>query len=103
MSPKANKWGSIAGAWIGVACGVIAWLVTTSTLNNGVLSIETTFGDYPMLAGEYQSAPVLYNLLIELTFKGNLASLGMGAIITVGTSYIWPEEYVDHCLQGFQR
>ncbi|KAK4702934.1 urea-proton symporter, partial [Phenoliferia sp. Uapishka_3] len=74
MSPKANKWGAIAGAWIGVVCGVVAWLVTTSTLNNGVLSITTTFGDYEMLAG-------------------NLASIGVGGIITVTTSYIWPENF----------
>lgn len=35
-------------SWAGLACGIIAWLVTTSTLNDGVVSIETTSGDYPM-------------------------------------------------------
>ncbi|KAL8279184.1 hypothetical protein RQP46_008440 [Phenoliferia psychrophenolica] len=74
MSSKANKWGCIAAAWIGVACGVVAWLVTAATLNDGVLSIETTFGDYPMLAG-------------------NLASLCTGGIITVVSSHFWPENF----------
>ena len=36
---KANKWGCIAGAIAGFCAGVIAWLVTTSTLNGGVLNV----------------------------------------------------------------
>lgn len=36
---KANKWGCIAGSVIGFCCGVIAWLVSTSTLNNGVINV----------------------------------------------------------------
>ena len=36
---KANKWGCIAGAISGLCCGVIAWLVTTSALNGGVLNV----------------------------------------------------------------
>ncbi|KAJ3000704.1 hypothetical protein NUW54_g6748 [Trametes sanguinea] len=66
---KANKWGSIAGAIIGFCTGVIAWLVTTSSLNDGVLSVTTTGGDLEMLAG-------------------NLASIGVGGIVTVVTSLI---------------
>lgn len=83
---KANKWGSICGAIIGFCAGVVAWLVTTSALNGGELSVtvrlrhlftwsffsypsQTTGGDLEMLAG-------------------NLASIGVGGIITITTSLI---------------
>ncbi|OBZ78440.1 putative urea active transporter 1 [Grifola frondosa] len=71
---KANKWGSIGGAIAGFCCGVIAWLVTTATLNNNVLNVTTTGGDLEMLAG-------------------NLASIGVGGIVTMVTSYVWPEDF----------
>lgn len=41
---KANKWGCIGGALAGFAAGIIAWLVTTSTTNNGVINV--TVGVY---------------------------------------------------------
>ena len=66
---KANKWGCIHGAIWGLFAGVIAWLVTTAKLNNGVINVETTGGDYEMLAG-------------------NLTAIGVGGIISVVTSYI---------------
>ena len=36
---KANKWGCIWGSIIGFFAGIIAWLVTTSTLNGGVINV----------------------------------------------------------------
>lgn len=36
---KANKWGCIGGAVSGLACGIIAWLVATSTLNGGKIDV----------------------------------------------------------------
>jgi Na+/proline symporter len=36
---KANKWGCIGGSIAGFVAGVVAWLVTTSTLNNGVINV----------------------------------------------------------------
>lgn len=51
MWKDANKNGCIAGAWIGLAAGIIAWLVTAAKLYDGELTIETTGEDYPMLAG----------------------------------------------------
>ncbi|KAF7377971.1 Urea transporter [Mycena sanguinolenta] len=71
---KANKIGCIVGAVAGFAAGVIAWLVTTSTLNGGVINVTTSGGDFEMLAG-------------------NLASIGVGAIIATASSYMWPEDY----------
>jgi len=71
---KANKWGCLAGAVVGFFSGLIAWLVTTSTLNGGVINVTTTGGDFEMLAG-------------------NLASIGVGGIISTVTSYIWPDNF----------
>lgn len=39
---KANKWGCIAGAVSGFCSGVIAWLVTTSALNGGELTVAVS-------------------------------------------------------------
>ncbi|TFK34666.1 urea transporter [Crucibulum laeve] len=71
---KANKWGCIGGALAGFAAGIIAWLVTTSTLNDGVINVQTSGGDFEMLAG-------------------NLASIGVGAIIATVSSLIWPDNF----------
>lgn len=37
---KANKWGCMSGAVVGLACGIIAWLVATSTLNGGKIDVN---------------------------------------------------------------
>ncbi|KAI0685361.1 urea transporter [Cytidiella melzeri] len=71
---KANKWGCVVGAITGFGCGLIAWLATTSALNGGVLSVATTGGDEEMLAG-------------------NLASIGVGGIVSCVSSYFWPEDF----------
>ncbi|KDQ61991.1 hypothetical protein JAAARDRAFT_76835 [Jaapia argillacea MUCL 33604] len=71
---KANKWGGIIGSVAGFVAGVIAWLVTTSTLNGKVINVTTTGGNYEMLAG-------------------NLASIGVGAIVSYFSSLIWPDDY----------
>ncbi|KAH8103317.1 urea transporter [Cristinia sonorae] len=71
---KANKWGSILGAIIGFCTGLVAWLVTTATKNGGVINVTTTGGDNEMLAG-------------------NLASIGVGGIVTCVVSYFWPENF----------
>lgn len=42
---KANKWGCIAGAIVGLCVGVMAWLVTTSQLNEGVIDVITSGGE----------------------------------------------------------
>ncbi|KJA22557.1 hypothetical protein HYPSUDRAFT_652941 [Hypholoma sublateritium FD-334 SS-4] len=71
---KANKWGCISGAIAGFVAGIVAWLVTTSTLNGGVINVVTSGGDFEMLAG-------------------NLASIGVGAIVAVVSSLIWPDDF----------
>ncbi|OJA15055.1 hypothetical protein AZE42_05848 [Rhizopogon vesiculosus] len=71
---KASKVGCVGGSLVGLAAGIIAWLVTTSTLNGKVINVTTSGGNYEMLAG-------------------NLASIGVGAIVSTAASLIWPEEY----------
>ena len=74
---KANKWGCINGAILGLIAGIIAWIVTTAKLSSNVINVETTGGDYQMLAG-------------------NLAAIGVGGIISVATSY-----FVSHFRSSF--
>ncbi|TEB29666.1 urea transporter [Coprinellus micaceus] len=71
---KANKWGCIGGAIAGLLLGIVAWLVTAATRHDGLLTVETTGGDYEMLAG-------------------NLAAIGVGGIVATVVSYIWPEDF----------
>ncbi|KAF9476731.1 urea transporter [Pholiota conissans] len=71
---KANKWGCILGTIAGFAAGVIAWLVTTAALNHGVINVITSGGDLEMLVG-------------------NLASICVGGIISIGASLLWPEHF----------
>lgn len=71
---KANKNGCIAGSLIGFAAGITAWLVTTSSLNSNTINVQTSGGDYEMLAG-------------------NLASIGVGGIVATVASLIWPDNY----------
>ncbi|KAG8941075.1 hypothetical protein FRC00_012599 [Tulasnella sp. 408] len=88
----ANTWGCIAGAVGGFCAALIAWLVTTSKLNDGVLNAKTTGQDYPMLAG-------------------NVASIVVGGLIAViwtlvspNTTFSWeqtrainsPESHIHH-------
>ncbi|CUA74441.1 Urea-proton symporter DUR3 [Rhizoctonia solani] len=71
---KASKMGCIVGAIAGLFSGIIAWLVTTSSLNNKVIDVTTSGGDYEMLAG-------------------NLAAIGVGGIISVVWSYLRPDDF----------
>ncbi|KII91459.1 hypothetical protein PLICRDRAFT_156540 [Plicaturopsis crispa FD-325 SS-3] len=70
----ANKWWCFAGAWIGLACSLMSWLVVAGTLNNGEVSITTTGQDYPMLTG-------------------NVVGLFVSGAIAAGGSWFFPENY----------
>lgn len=71
---KCSGTGACVGAVLGLCAGVAGWLGITSTLNDGVINITTTFGDYEMLTG-------------------NLLSIGVGGITTVAWSYIRPANF----------
>lgn len=70
---KASKVGCMVGAVSGLFCGIIAWLVTTSK-RNPTIDVNTSGGDYEMLAG-------------------NLAAIGVGGIVSVVWSYISPDDF----------
>ena len=39
---KANKWGSVGGAFAWFGAGIVAWLVTTSALNGGAIDVTVS-------------------------------------------------------------
>ncbi|KAG5733188.1 putative urea active transporter 1, partial [Termitomyces sp. T112] len=71
---KANKWGCIAGAILGFFTGIMGWLVTTASLNGGVVNVMTGGGDIEMLVG-------------------NIISLSVGGVIAVVWSYMYPADF----------
>ncbi|KIJ64007.1 hypothetical protein HYDPIDRAFT_112519 [Hydnomerulius pinastri MD-312] len=71
---KASRAGCVGGAVIGFVAGIAAWLGVTAGCNAGVINVTTSGGNYEMLAG-------------------NLASIGVGGIVAVAASLIWPENY----------
>ncbi|WVR04579.1 hypothetical protein IAU60_001587 [Kwoniella sp. DSM 27419] len=71
---RANGTGAVAGAIGGFCAGVAGWIGVTSSLNNGVIDINTTFGDYEMLTG-------------------NLLAIGVGGIITIVWSLLRPANF----------
>ncbi|KAJ9094654.1 hypothetical protein QFC19_007867 [Naganishia cerealis] len=90
---KANRMGCVVGCLAGFASGITGeytlhfasgiqrlpdlgsgWLVATSKLNNGVINVETTGGDYEMLTG-------------------NLLSIGVGAIVSLTWTYLRPDDF----------
>jgi len=71
---KASKVGCMVGAISGLFAGIVAWLVTTSTLNDKNINVVTSGGDYEMLAG-------------------NLAAIGVGGIVSTVWSYLRPDNF----------
>ncbi|GAA5867263.1 hypothetical protein JCM3774_002392 [Rhodotorula dairenensis] len=74
MWHKANRYTCMYGAVFGTSSGLVGWLVAAAKLNNGVVNLETTFQDYPMLIG-------------------NLLSFCLSGLIAVIGSLLWPEDY----------
>ncbi|KAK8847336.1 hypothetical protein IAR55_005193 [Kwoniella newhampshirensis] len=71
---RCNGTGAIVGAILGFCGAVAGWIGITSTLNDGVINVTTTFGDYEMLTG-------------------NLLAIGIGGIITVVWSLVRPQNF----------
>lgn len=71
---RANRTGCVVGAITGLVAGVGTWLGTTARLSDGVINVTTSGGDYEMLAG-------------------NLASIGVGAIVSLTWSLISPDDF----------
>jgi hypothetical protein len=71
---KCNGTGAVVGAIIGFIAAIAGWIGITSSLNDGVISVETTFGDYEMLTG-------------------NLLAIGVGGLTTVIWSLVRPANF----------
>lgn len=71
---RANGTGAVVGAIAGFCAGIAGWIGMTSHLNNGVINVTTTFGDYEMLTG-------------------NLLAIGVGGVVTVAWSLLRPERF----------
>jgi SSS family transporter len=65
-----NKWAATLSPPLGLCCSLIAWLVTTSKENNGVLTVDTLGMNYPMLAGNVVAllSPCIFIPLLTLIF-----------------------------------
>jgi hypothetical protein len=71
---KCNGTGAVVGTVTGFCSAITGWLACTAKLNDGIITVATTFQDYPMLTG-------------------NLLSIGVGGIITVVWSLLAPANF----------
>lgn len=65
-----NKWAATLSPVLGLACSLIAWLVTTAKLNDGVISVATSGANNPMLAGNVVAllSPAIFIPILTLIF-----------------------------------
>lgn len=65
-----NFWAATLSPILGLACSLTAWLVTTSKLNDGVISVATSGANKPMLAGNVVAllSPMIFIPVLTLIF-----------------------------------
>ena len=65
-----NFWAATLSPILGLACSLTAWLVTTSKLNDGVISVATSGANNPMLAGNVVAllSPMIFIPVLTLIF-----------------------------------
>ncbi|EFQ87488.1 hypothetical protein PTT_17016 [Pyrenophora teres f. teres 0-1] len=65
-----NKWAATLSPILGLCCSITAWLVTTSKLNDGVITVATSGANKPMLAGNVVAllSPVIFIPVFTLMF-----------------------------------
>jgi hypothetical protein len=65
-----NFWAATLSPVLGLACSITAWLVTTSKLNDGVISVATSGANNPMLAGNVVAllSPMIFIPVLTLIF-----------------------------------
>ncbi|KAH8712248.1 Sodium:solute symporter family-domain-containing protein [Phaeosphaeriaceae sp. PMI808] len=65
-----NFWAATLSPILGLICSLTAWLVTTSKLNDGVISVATSGANYPMLAGNVVAllSPMIFIPVLTLIF-----------------------------------
>ncbi|KAJ7064763.1 solute symporter family transporter [Mycena amicta] len=72
-SRRANKYGCLAGLWIGFICGITAWLATAKGFG-GLVNVATTGGVYEQLAG-------------------NAGSFFVAAIVSMTSTFFFPDDF----------
>ncbi|KAL4806902.1 Sodium:solute symporter family-domain-containing protein [Aspergillus unguis] len=96
---KGQNWiAAAASPVLGLACSLIAWLVTTKTQYNGVFTVETTGANYPMLAGNVAAllSPLVFSPVLTYLFKPqNYDWASMRAIRKVDDSDVAAAAHVD--------
>lgn len=83
MWKRQNRWAATLSPIMGLCCGLIAWLVTTSKLYGGVISIETSGANNPMLAGNVVA-------LLSPAIFIPLLTYGLGAGMHISHSSVSP-------------
>lgn len=65
-----NRQAAMLSPPLGLACSLIAWLVTTAKQNDGVLTVDTLGSNYPMLAGNVVAllSPIIFIPILTLIF-----------------------------------
>ncbi|GLC42948.1 hypothetical protein PLESTB_000288800 [Pleodorina starrii] len=71
---KCSATAACVSAVVTTPLAIMTWLITAAKLNNGVLNLDTTGQDYPMLAG-------------------NLVALFFSMILCIVLSYIFPQDF----------
>lgn len=76
MWEKQNWWAATLSPILGLVCSIIAWLVTTAKLNDGVINVETSGANYPMLAGNVTAllSPAIFIPIFTLAFGAGMSS-----------------------------
>jgi Na+/proline symporter len=70
-----NRMAATLSPILGLICSITAWLVTTSKLNDGAITVATSGANNPMLAGNLVAllSPMLFIPVLTLIFgKGTL-------------------------------
>lgn len=91
MTARANKWGCIIGAWFGMAAGLISWLSVAGALNDGLITVDTTYQDRK--STRFYHLANLTDIQADAMLAGSLSSICSGALIATISSCIWPENY----------
>ncbi|KAJ6286794.1 Sodium:solute symporter family-domain-containing protein [Bipolaris maydis] len=65
-----NKWAATLSPVLGLCCSITTWLVTTAKLNDGVITVETSGANNPMLAGNVVAllSPMIFIPVFTLIF-----------------------------------
>lgn len=89
-----NKWAATLSPVLGLCCSITAWLVTTSKLNDGVITVATSGANEPMLAGNVVAllSPMIFIPVLTLIFgAGELfpSTAAIGLLTWTSDNYDW--------------